>query len=104
MAAEGVPLDAGYRSLSHETALSAYSDLQPCPVAEAAEDSVVWIRQSLLMADDEALADIGTRPERFGKRSPVAENARMPSRPNVVVFLPTSNAGTPPACTATHWT
>ena len=59
MVAEGVPLDAGYRSLSHETALSAYSDLQPCPVAEAAEDSVVWIRQSLLMADDEALADIG---------------------------------------------
>ena len=59
MVAEGVPLDAGYRSLSHETALSAYSDLQPCPVAEAAEDSVVWIRQRLLMADDEALADIG---------------------------------------------
>lgn len=60
MAAEGIPLDSGYRSLSHETALSPYSDLQPCPVAEQAGDTMVWIRQSLLMADDEALADIGT--------------------------------------------
>ncbi|MEV5965553.1 DegT/DnrJ/EryC1/StrS family aminotransferase [Kribbella sp. NPDC051952] len=60
MAAEGVPLDSGYRSLSRETALSAYSDLQPCPVAEAAADSIVWIRQSMLMADEESLADIVT--------------------------------------------
>ncbi|WP_405067259.1 DegT/DnrJ/EryC1/StrS family aminotransferase [Kribbella sp. NBC_01510] len=60
MAAEGIPLDTGYRSLSREGALSAYTDLQPCPVAEAAADSVVWIRQSMLMAGEEALADIGT--------------------------------------------
>ena len=58
MAAEGIPLDSGYRSLSRESALRAYSDLQPCPVAEQAADSVVWIRQSMLMADDDALADI----------------------------------------------
>ncbi|MFI6674603.1 DegT/DnrJ/EryC1/StrS family aminotransferase [Kribbella sp. NPDC050470] len=60
MTAEGVPLDLGYRSLSREAALSAYTELKPCPVAEAAEDSIVWIRQSLLMADEEALADIVT--------------------------------------------
>jgi hypothetical protein len=34
--------------------------LTPCPVGEAAEDSIVWIRQSLLMADDADLADIVT--------------------------------------------
>lgn len=60
MAAEGVPLDAGYRSLSRESALSSYADQRPCPVAEAAADSIVWIRQSLLMSDEEALADIGS--------------------------------------------
>ncbi|WP_406053525.1 DegT/DnrJ/EryC1/StrS family aminotransferase [Kribbella sp. NBC_00889] len=60
MAAEGVPLDAGYRSLSRESALQAYSDLQPCPVAEEAADTVVWIRQSLLMADEAELSDIVT--------------------------------------------
>jgi dTDP-4-amino-4,6-dideoxygalactose transaminase len=60
MTAEGVPLDSGYRSLSRETALAAYSELQPCPVAEAAADSIVWIRQSMLMADEGALSDIVT--------------------------------------------
>lgn len=30
----------------------------PCPVAEAAEDTVVWVRQPMLMADDAAMADI----------------------------------------------
>lgn len=58
MAAEGVPLDAGYRSLSREAALRPYTGEVACPVAEAAEDSVVWLRQNLLMADDAALADI----------------------------------------------
>jgi dTDP-4-amino-4,6-dideoxygalactose transaminase len=60
MTAEGVPLDAGYRSLSREAALRPYGGHQICPVAEHAEDSVVWIRQQLLMADEEALADIVT--------------------------------------------
>ncbi|MEV4001619.1 DegT/DnrJ/EryC1/StrS family aminotransferase [Actinomadura sp. NPDC049753] len=58
MAAEGVPLDAGYRSLSREAALRPYAGEASCPAAEAAEDSVVWLRQNLLMADDDALADI----------------------------------------------
>jgi dTDP-4-amino-4,6-dideoxygalactose transaminase len=58
MAAEGVPLDAGYRSLSREAALRPYVGEASCPVAETAEDSVVWIRQNLLMADEDALADI----------------------------------------------
>ncbi|GAA1558161.1 LegC family aminotransferase [Actinomadura kijaniata] len=60
MAAEGVPLDAGYRSLSRERALRPYTGEVSCPVAEAAEDSVVWLRQHLLMADDRALDDIVT--------------------------------------------
>ncbi|WP_329521992.1 DegT/DnrJ/EryC1/StrS family aminotransferase [Spirillospora sp. NBC_01491] len=60
MEAEGVPLDAGYRSLSRETALRPHTGAVSCPVAEAAEDSVVWLRQNLLMADDGALADIAT--------------------------------------------
>ncbi|MFG2007231.1 aminotransferase class I/II-fold pyridoxal phosphate-dependent enzyme [Spirillospora sp. NPDC048911] len=58
MAAEGIPLDAGYRSLSREAALRPYTGEVSCPVAEAAEDSVVWLRQNLLMAGDAALADI----------------------------------------------
>lgn len=58
MAAEGVPLDAGYRSLSREAALRPYAGEASCPAAEAAEDSVVWLRQNLLMADEDALADI----------------------------------------------
>jgi hypothetical protein len=60
MTAEGIPLDSGYRSLSREDALRTYTELTPCPVGEAAEDSIVWIRQSLLMADDADLADIVT--------------------------------------------
>ncbi|MFI1395003.1 DegT/DnrJ/EryC1/StrS family aminotransferase [Streptomyces sp. NPDC020681] len=54
MSAEGVPLDAGYRSLSREP----YTEGGPCPVAEAAEGSVVWVRQPMLMADDAAMGDI----------------------------------------------
>ncbi|ORT57342.1 DegT/DnrJ/EryC1/StrS family aminotransferase [Streptomyces sp. CB03238] len=53
MAAEGVPLDAGYRSLSR---LPYVTSPAPCPVAEAAEDSVVWVRQSMLMAEGAAVA------------------------------------------------
>ncbi|MFK4223482.1 DegT/DnrJ/EryC1/StrS family aminotransferase [Streptomyces sp. NPDC019890] len=55
MATEGIPLDAGYRSLSREP----YTGGGPCPVAEGAEDTIVWVRQPMLMADDAAMADIG---------------------------------------------
>ncbi|HZX37110.1 MAG TPA: DegT/DnrJ/EryC1/StrS family aminotransferase [Streptomyces sp.] len=59
MTAEGIPLEAGYRSLTHEASLAAYiARMSPCPVAEAAEDTVVWVRQPMLMADDAAMADI----------------------------------------------
>ncbi|MDQ0940796.1 DegT/DnrJ/EryC1/StrS aminotransferase family protein [Streptomyces sp. V1I1] len=54
MTAQGIPLDAGYRSLSRERCTGG----GPCPVAEAAEDTVVWVRQPMLMADDAAMADI----------------------------------------------
>jgi dTDP-4-amino-4,6-dideoxygalactose transaminase len=54
MTAQGIPLDAGYRSLSREPCTGG----GPCPVAEAAEDTVVWVRQPMLMADDVAMADI----------------------------------------------
>ncbi|MFF8290216.1 DegT/DnrJ/EryC1/StrS family aminotransferase [Streptomyces sp. NPDC016309] len=53
MAAEGVPLDAGYRSLSR---LPYVATRAPCPVAEASETGVVWVRQPMLMADAEAVA------------------------------------------------
>ncbi|WP_336320479.1 DegT/DnrJ/EryC1/StrS family aminotransferase [Streptomyces lavendofoliae] len=55
MAAEGVPLDAGYRSLSRLPYVVART---PCPVAEGAEANVVWVRQAMLMADDGAMAYI----------------------------------------------
>ncbi|MGW7363024.1 DegT/DnrJ/EryC1/StrS family aminotransferase [Streptomyces sp. NPDC054841] len=55
MAAEGVPLDAGYRSL---TRMPYIRSAAPCPVAETAEDTVVWVRQPMLMADDAALQTI----------------------------------------------
>ncbi|WP_019632109.1 DegT/DnrJ/EryC1/StrS family aminotransferase [Actinomadura atramentaria] len=58
MTAEGVPLDAGYRALSREAALRPHAGPASCPAAEAAEDSVVWVRQHLLMADEDALSDI----------------------------------------------
>ncbi|MDN3292569.1 DegT/DnrJ/EryC1/StrS family aminotransferase [Streptomyces ficellus] len=56
MAAEGVPLDAGYRSLSQLPYVRAPV---PCPVAQAARESVVWVRQPLLMAGEAAMAYIG---------------------------------------------
>ncbi|MEV3991437.1 DegT/DnrJ/EryC1/StrS family aminotransferase [Streptomyces sp. NPDC049837] len=55
MAAEGVPLDAGYRSLSR---MPYVSKRAPCPVAEAAEEGVVWVRQPMLMAGEAAVAYI----------------------------------------------
>ncbi|MFG3505511.1 DegT/DnrJ/EryC1/StrS family aminotransferase [Streptomyces sp. NPDC047821] len=53
MAAEGVPLEAGYRSLSRVPYVRAAA---PCPVAEAAEEGVVWVRQPMLMAGEAAMA------------------------------------------------
>ncbi|MFI1015345.1 DegT/DnrJ/EryC1/StrS family aminotransferase [Streptomyces sp. NPDC020965] len=59
MAAEGVPLDPGYRSLSREPSLAPHRVRSgPCPVAEAAGESVVWVRQPMLMADDAAMGQI----------------------------------------------
>ena len=55
MAAEGVPLDPGYRSL---TRVPYVGDPAPCPVAEAAEDTVIWVRQALLMADEAAMGAV----------------------------------------------
>ncbi|AUH42372.1 DegT/DnrJ/EryC1/StrS family aminotransferase [Streptomyces sp. CMB-StM0423] len=56
MAAEGIPLDAGYRALSVEPSLAGYA--RPCPVAEGEAEATVWVRQHLLMADDDAMGDI----------------------------------------------
>ncbi|MFI6285475.1 DegT/DnrJ/EryC1/StrS family aminotransferase [Streptomyces sp. NPDC051018] len=69
MAAEGVPLDAGYRSLSREPSLTPYAvRTGPCPVAEAAEESVVWVRQPMLMADDRAMGQIAEAARVVGER------------------------------------
>ncbi|MFC4113663.1 DegT/DnrJ/EryC1/StrS family aminotransferase [Nonomuraea zeae] len=50
MAAEGVPLDAGYPPLGTMTALTAEgARTEPCPATEEAARTVVWVRQSMLM-------------------------------------------------------
>ncbi|MBT2227207.1 DegT/DnrJ/EryC1/StrS aminotransferase family protein [Nonomuraea sp. NEAU-A123] len=52
MAAEGVPLDAGYPPLGTFEALAQEgARAEPCPAAEAAAREVVWVRQSMLMDD-----------------------------------------------------
>jgi dTDP-4-amino-4,6-dideoxygalactose transaminase len=60
MSAEGIPLNAGYPALSRAQALQPYVSAQSCRVAEAAEASIVWMHQSLLMAEKDALTDIVT--------------------------------------------
>ncbi|MFC5826238.1 DegT/DnrJ/EryC1/StrS family aminotransferase [Nonomuraea insulae] len=50
MAAEGAPLDAGYPPLGAMDALTAEgARAEPCPAAEEAARTVVWVRQSMLM-------------------------------------------------------
>ena len=52
MAAEGVPLDAGYPPLGTFAALAREgARVEQCPAAEAAAREVVWVRQSMLMDD-----------------------------------------------------
>ncbi|MEU7852614.1 DegT/DnrJ/EryC1/StrS family aminotransferase [Nonomuraea sp. NPDC049141] len=52
MAAEGVPLDAGYPPLGTFEALAREgARVEQCPAAEAAAQEVVWVRQSMLMDD-----------------------------------------------------
>ncbi|WP_336205656.1 DegT/DnrJ/EryC1/StrS family aminotransferase [Nonomuraea sp. LPB2021202275-12-8] len=59
MAAEGVPIDAGYPPLGTMSALTAEgARAEPCPASEAAARSVVWVRQSMLMDDPARAADI----------------------------------------------
>ncbi|GAA4230446.1 dTDP-4-amino-4,6-dideoxygalactose transaminase [Streptosporangium album] len=59
MAAEGVPLDGGYPPLGTMAALTgAGARVEPCPVAEAAARSVVWVRQQMLMDDPARAADV----------------------------------------------
>ncbi|MEV4106144.1 DegT/DnrJ/EryC1/StrS family aminotransferase [Nonomuraea sp. NPDC049695] len=59
MAAEGVPLDAGYPPLGTMAALTAEgARAEPCPAAEQAARTVVWVRQAMLMTAPEAAADV----------------------------------------------
>ncbi|MDF5753712.1 DegT/DnrJ/EryC1/StrS family aminotransferase [Spongiactinospora sp. TRM90649] len=59
MAAEGVPLDGGYPHLTGMDALTrAGVRALPCPAAEAASRDVVWVRQSMLMADPAEAAGV----------------------------------------------
>lgn len=59
MAAEGVPLDAGYPPLGSMAALTAEgARAEPCPAAEEAARTVVWVRQPMLMEAPEAASDI----------------------------------------------
>ncbi|WP_185079394.1 DegT/DnrJ/EryC1/StrS family aminotransferase [Nonomuraea jabiensis] len=59
MAAEGVPLDAGYPPLGTMAALTAEgARVEPCPGAEEAARTVVWLRQAMLMDAPEAAGDV----------------------------------------------
>ncbi|TXK39655.1 DegT/DnrJ/EryC1/StrS aminotransferase family protein [Nonomuraea sp. C10] len=59
MAAEGVPLDAGYPPLGTMAALAAEgARTGPCPAADEAAAGVVWVRQAMLMDDPARAADI----------------------------------------------
>ncbi|WP_084957895.1 DegT/DnrJ/EryC1/StrS family aminotransferase [Thermoactinospora rubra] len=59
MAAEGVPLDAGYPPLGSMDALTgAGARAEPCPGAEEAARTVVWVRQNMLMDDPSGAADV----------------------------------------------
>ncbi|MEU7900839.1 DegT/DnrJ/EryC1/StrS family aminotransferase [Nonomuraea sp. NPDC049152] len=59
MAAEGVPLDAGYPPLGTMGALTdAGARVEPCPATQAASESVVWVRQSMLMDEPARAADV----------------------------------------------
>ncbi|MDR8412839.1 DegT/DnrJ/EryC1/StrS family aminotransferase [Nonomuraea sp. 3-1Str] len=65
MAAEGVPLDAGYPPLGTMDALTrAGARAEPCPAATAAAGNVVWVRQAMLMDDPARAADVA---EAFAK-------------------------------------
>ncbi|OUC89014.1 DegT/DnrJ/EryC1/StrS family aminotransferase [Streptosporangium minutum] len=59
MAAEGVPLDGGYPPLGTMSALTeAGARVEPCPAAEAASRTVVWVRQSMLMEEADGASDL----------------------------------------------
>ncbi|MFI7057696.1 DegT/DnrJ/EryC1/StrS family aminotransferase [Streptosporangium canum] len=59
MAAEGVPLDGGYPPLGTMSALTeAGARVEPCPAAEAASRTVVWVRQSMLMEEADGASDV----------------------------------------------
>ncbi|MDP9843570.1 DegT/DnrJ/EryC1/StrS family aminotransferase [Streptosporangium lutulentum] len=59
MAAEGVPLDGGYPPLGTMAALTdAGARVEPCPAAEEAARSVVWVRQQMLMDDASGPVDL----------------------------------------------
>ncbi|MER6947876.1 DegT/DnrJ/EryC1/StrS family aminotransferase [Nonomuraea sp. NPDC000554] len=59
MEAEGVPLDAGYPPLGTLAALTGEgARAEPCPAAEEASRTVVWVRQPMLMAEPAAAAHV----------------------------------------------
>ncbi|GII92985.1 DegT/DnrJ/EryC1/StrS family aminotransferase [Sinosporangium siamense] len=59
MAAEGVPLDAGYPPLgTMKTLTDAGARVEPAPAADEAAKHVVWVRQSMLMDDPSRARDI----------------------------------------------
>lgn len=58
MAAEGVPVDAGYPPLSSTPALAGQVRTAPTPGAEHAAASVMWLRQPQLMSPPERADDV----------------------------------------------
>ena len=58
MAAEGVPVDAGYPGLGRLAPVAERGIVLPAPGVDRAGTSVVWLRQDVLMAGDDGARDV----------------------------------------------
>ncbi|MCT2583096.1 DegT/DnrJ/EryC1/StrS family aminotransferase [Actinophytocola gossypii] len=64
MAAEGVPVDAGYPGLGRLTPVAERAVVLPTPAVDRAGASVVWLRQNVLMAGPDGVRDVLAALER----------------------------------------
>ncbi|PZF80023.1 DegT/DnrJ/EryC1/StrS family aminotransferase [Jiangella anatolica] len=64
LTAEGVPVDRGFPNLGRLPAVARRSTVLPTPGVDLANAAVVWLRQNVLMAAPDAVADIVAALER----------------------------------------
>lgn len=64
MAAEGVPVDAGYPGLGQIAPVAKRAVVLPTPGVDRASESVVWLRQDVMMAGSDAVGDVLAALER----------------------------------------